>query len=1793
MTKARSLRSCDFIFLCALFALCFLRGAALAQNEQYTRNTPDSNLRSDLQVDPSTLGLSFSLPMGAYGGRGAPLPIGVTYGSKLWRMQHVLGSPGFFKYINQLTAQYAENSVSGWTASTDPPYIDFLGAVEIYDEFGGTVCTRCVPEHEGTIAYINRVLLHMPDGSTHELRKDDDVYYGVQPPFHPPLSGVYLAVDGSRIKYDADTTMVYLPDGSRYWLTAPTGAQYIDRNGNTLIYNSVAKQWTDTLGRVINAVPLSNATTGDVTYTIPGFNGSNQQFIFRWRRLGDSGVRTDGSQPLRFKGSQTFDFPVALQLSPYLFGMQGGDPEYRACDIGGAGNEFNPVVLYEIQLPNGAFYRFTYNVWGEIDKVLLPSGGYERFEYTEVSSLSDLLPFFSQTNRGVIKRWVSVKGDGTDEALLTYGFIAPPSASTVTNPNGARVEHGLHEGSGSSTLFGFDDARTGRAYEERTYNASGQMIRRTLMNWTVDGPLPGGWHSATRNPRPTKKVEILLDTGGDALAATTTTSCDSDLNEIAISRYDFVPVNQTAAQTGDINSFPLGTLLRTEETTFLVNDTNVPQATRDAYRARHLISLPSYTRVKNGGVIVAETQFKYDEPAYPLLTYGVTPTGWTNPGVNERGNVTTTRNWLNVTGSTAQTYPNGSFLETHAQYDQCGNSRKVWDGNGKITEIFYTDSFSDGVIRNTFAYATSVTTPIPDPTGASGSDQPLTSSTIFDFNTGKAVTTTDANNKTTSYFYTDDGGALDSLQRLRRVTLPEGLGETKYEYGDAPGDLYTRTLTKQNATTWLESRTNFDGLGRPWRSGHKEGPSSWSVKDAEYDALGRVKRVTNPYFAANLSGATPGNAAWTTTTYDDLNRVLTVTTPDGATVETTYSGNLVTVKDQANKKRRSVTDALGRLANVIEDPDGVAYQTDYSYDTLGNLTVVNQGGQRRYFFYDSLGRLTRAKNPEQSANSSLNLTNPPAYNNSWSLAYSYDANSNLTERTDARGVGAGYSYDGLNRNTVTNYTNGSQTRSVETVYDGAANGKGRLRYERTKESGVNATQTAIDSYDALGRALNKKQSFWRGSDWGTPYVVQQTYDLAGAVKTVTYPSGRIVSYNYDQAGRLNNFTGNLGDGANRNYVTGMQYDAAGSMKREQFGTTIPLYHRRHYNNRGQLFDIRLGTDPNPAYDSDDLNAWAGAAGSWNRGALKLYYSTLDGCHVYGNGGTDNNGNPLRIDHHIPTDDAVSNFVASIDRYNYDSLNRLKSVTEITKGPAGENDYHGVFRQTFIYDRWGNRTIDQANTTGGANSKAYIVDTSTNRLQPPGGTGTMQYDAAGNLQTDNYTSGASQEFVYDGENRLAEVKNGGVSVSWYVYNAAGRRVVRTVGSHVTWQIYGCGGELLAEYALGAAPSAAQKEYGYRDGEILVVWDGSETGDRQLQWLVQDHLGSTRMVVDRSGSLGGVSRHDFAPFGEELFAGVGIRSEDIGYRGDSVREKFTGYQHDDETDLDFAEARYYSAKQGRFTSPDPLHSSAEPGEPQSWNRYAYVGNRPTLITDPSGLRWAYKVDKEGYKHFAWFNDDKKAEDEGWTVIHGNYFYVGSNGRLIGLYENGGGRDFGHVRRVQQRLSVFRDTQLTNTMVEMLVKSWLAGALGGYAVVRGSMAAAELLPYSAQMGAAMGGIGDEEAGGTILTTTPSGPASTPGNLRLSELTPTEQVRSVSNLKKLIPDIAANGIKEPINYVEHNGVKYIVDGHHRYAAAHHLRLGEVPAQRVSLPYKGYKTVNDLTVVPMSRFVRPLRWIK
>jgi len=100
---------------------------------------------------------------------------------------------------------------------------------------------------------------------------------------------------------------------------------------------------------------------------------------------------------------------------------------------------------------------------------------------------------------------------------------------------------------------------------------------------------------------------------------------------------------------------------------------------------------------------------------------------------------------------------------------------------------------------------------------------------------------------------------------------------------------------------------------------------------------------------------------------------------------------------------------------------------------------------------------------------------------------------------------------------------------------------------------------------------------------------------------------------------------------------------------------------------------------------------------------------------------------------------------------------------------------------------------------------------------------MTYDAAGNLTSDTYTGVGTR--TYDAENRMTTAADNTGQTSRYAYDADGHRVRRQVASsQEEWQVYGFGGELLAEYRASSPASAPEKEYGYRNGQLLVTATG---------------------------------------------------------------------------------------------------------------------------------------------------------------------------------------------------------------------------------------------------------------------------------------------------------------------------------------------------------------------------------
>src|SRR6202011_3770105 len=107
---------------------------------------------------------------------------------------------------------------------------------------------------------------------------------------------------------------------------------------------------------------------------------------------------------------------------------------------------------------------------------------------------------------------------------------------------------------------------------------------------------------------------------------------------------------------------------------------------------------------------------------------------------------------------------------------------------------------------------------------------------------------------------------------------------------------------------------------------------------------------------------------------------------------------------------------------------------------------------------------------------------------------------------------------------------------------------------------------------------------------------------------------------------------------------------------------------------------------------------------------------------------------------------------------------------------------------------------------------YTVDPNTNRLTAPSGYN-YGYDAAGNQTNDTDTGEGAR--TYDAKSRL---KQAWANNQWQTYNydGDGQRIKRVVNGTETWQVYGIGAELIAEYAVNGAPSSPQKEYGYRNG-----------------------------------------------------------------------------------------------------------------------------------------------------------------------------------------------------------------------------------------------------------------------------------------------------------------------------------------------------------------------------------------
>ena len=1251
-----------------------------------------------------------------------------------------------------------------------------------------------------------KMVLIMPDGSEHEFRPiDGGAYSGTQDflrgYFNVIPNGTakrYYSVDGSylfaSIKNYQDWT-VYQPDGTQI-IQTPDGVQRIqDTNGNKIkiFYDGNGAHYQDEqTGREIRVAydPAANGGWGQfrVWYSMVG---GTPQFIDI--NMGSTTIQgkiytvNDWDMGYETGCTRTAGLYSQLQIVRDIIFPQtepGQQRKFVFSYNSDTTETANDIVNWSCFGGYENYNRSASVGWGELSRVISPPGNTATSAYADyVYGLNSTHSLLS-SNDDVANNNIGEKKLYHDGIVDTWTYAISDFGTSYSAPDGDWLTEWRY--CATWGLSGCSTDKAGLAYRTRV------PFKQTERHWInlvfsgADILGPGGVLSF--NPVVDYEYTTLLDASNNLLKMSAKAfQYDYNGNVTQIREYDWF---DPALVSRDAQGVPTGipgsaTLLRT------TNHTHYNQAigstSSNVYAKRTIpggtpLILNAAKQTTLGSSIV---QHSYDGQAYDVA-----------PTV---GNLTSKKVWVDL---------DSKWITTSNTYGAYGNVATATDGRGKVTQYFYDDA--------THALPNRV---VVDPQNGTGTQ---TTTTAYDFHTGVITSQADANNQLTEFEYTNQIlGTVDPLARPGVTKHPLiNIGGTNHRrrvtatYLDSARQVIVATDLNAENDKLLKTRTTTDMLGRTvLTEGTEDGTNfTLSVKHAYLD-MGRVTLTSSQM--RSTASSTDG---WTRITKDAAGRTIEVATFGGATqpvwsgtsgqytgsVTTAYEANFTTVTDQAGKVRRSMSDALDRVRRV-DEPDGAGslgtttsplQPTTYSYDAFGNLTSVTQGAQTRTFTYDSTSRLRSAANPENGT-----------------ITYQYDDNGNVIVKTDARGVSAHYEYDSLNRMSRRWY-NGSNLVSATThnspalpggvgasdetklFYDTQSLPVGAPSYSRGAAVGRLVAKTYgggsngdYAAYDVLGRNTLKIQQ--TGS---INYQMSASLTLSGAISTLTYPSGHTTTNVYDPAGRLTTFSGNLGDGTNRTYASNMLYSAPGGLLKEQFGTNTATYHKIHYNSSVQICDVRASTV------NDE---WGGELG-----ALVNHYTTL---WAHCGNGPDNNGNILMSQ-------TIVNSYYMEDRYSYDSLNRLTAVNEWQNGATQTGS------QQYSYDRWGNRTINPASWGVGINNKQFTVDPNNNRLVVPvGQPGAMTYDNAGNLTTDTYTGSGTR--TYDSENRITIAADNTGQQSRYTYDGDGKRVRRQVASsQEEWQVYGFGGELLAEYRASSPASAPQKEYGYRDGELLITATG---------------------------------------------------------------------------------------------------------------------------------------------------------------------------------------------------------------------------------------------------------------------------------------------------------------------------------------------------------------------------------
>jgi len=803
------------------------------------------------------------------------------------------------------------------------------------------------------------------------------------------------------------------------------------------------------------------------------------------------------------------------------------------------------------------------------------------------------------------------------------------------------------------------------------------------------------------------------------------------------------------------------------------------------------------------------------------------------------------------------------------------------------------------------------------------------------------------------------------------------IAETDYEYDNyaAPNTLVTRggtvpdwidpgTTTRGNVTaikkwlnttsSWLNTVNQYDNLGNTVTSTDPAGhATSIDFTDRFSDSVSRnsfayptqttppsgfLTQTTYDFNTGLVTQKTDALNRTTTMTYDVMDRETAENYPSGGW--TNYTFDDVTPKvtkqvrvDTANNVGQVITvyDGLYRMIETqTSDPEGTIL-VDTQYDGKGRKWKVSNpyrsGDQVQWtqFSYDAMDRPKITTAPDTST-----------------VQYAYI--SNQTVVTDEAGNQRRYTYDALGRMTMVEEPNPTLATPAVTTYTYNVLGK---------MTGSNqSNQTRTWAFDSLSRITSQTlpESGTTSFTYNADSQLLTKTDARGTVETITYGTsdGSIhqvsaqtysdstppVTFSYNLQGLRIGMIDGLGsvtyaqdpntdkltqesrliNGLAGTFSTGYAYNIKGDLTQMMYpsGRVVNLT----YNTGGGCCNSRLSVVTDQTTGTIIANGMSyNAAGGLQTQVLNPGTNSVTETMAYNTrlqltqirdtkGGVDlmnmtygygtSTTNTGRV---LTRTDAVQPEHSTM--YQYDSIYRLQQT-------ISQDSSWGI---AWTFDVWGNRLTQ---TPQGIVYTTNKVGTQTRGYTNNRDNG-MSYDPAGNQTNDGI-----HNYTFNAENQITQMDGGAAQ---YFYDGDGKRMKKVTATETTYTFYALGGsisEFTTSNAIATATAASATD--------------------KCFYHATDKLGSAVLVINSAGVA--VENNRTLPYGEPWMTDTASTND----------KKFTTYERDKESNLDYAMNRYMSYNYGRFLSLDK--ASAENKSPISLNRYLYTADDPVNRTDPTG-------------------------------------------------------------------------------------------------------------------------------------------------------------------------------------------------------------------------------------------------